>query len=570
MSPLSDFRNLKTKFSNKENTTSVIDLLIPSTVLRARYNINNPIIRKTYKVQGGLGYFSNYRNMFQNEVKYLKIVNGLPHFPKLIFIDNETCSIYMEYSGGTILNDIAPLDWKKQLIEIVETLKRLGISHNDFYYHNLMVFNGILTLIDFGWADVKPNYPFYNLTPEIIEQTDKIGDVFQYLLLIRTRDFYDKNLGYLTCNFKEELELSNYSGHRPSEIHTIIVWDTLDKDKALEYLNGNLPETMEIISNEVVTVDKSLENRIAIELYNNPVDNRVKNNELYLIVLRDNNPVYQLSKATACSQVLNTNMQKIKNELRVTLGGSSGAYFKAHSSYNLEESRLVLNLFDKSQLLQTRKNFGSLEDFFNCLNSHATLKYIVQRSHSELKSLDNYRNGSDIDLLVNDYYLFKSITGSETNNKIYMRENDNGFYIQNNVLIGGIKVAVDIRYIGDDYNNSKWQFDMLNTRVLTEINENLNVYIPRPEDEFYSLVFNLLVQKHNRNNSKHYSKLTELMKILELFSNPDETIEQYLNDQNRGWTELIKFFKRNNYLNINKPRDINVGFYIEPFSKINI
>ena len=38
-----------------------------------------------------------------------------------------------------------------------------------------------------------------------------------------------------------------------------------------------------------------------------------------------------------------------------------------------------------------------------------------------------------------------------------MRENDNGFYIQNNVLIGGIKVAIDIRYIGDDYNNNKWQ-----------------------------------------------------------------------------------------------------------------
>ena len=133
MSPLSDFRNLKTKFSYKENTTSVVDLIIPSTVLRAKYNIHNPIIKKAYKVQGGLGYFSNYRNMFQNEVKYLKIVSGLPHFPKLIFIDDETCSIYMEYSGGTILNDIAPLDWKKQLIEIVDTLKRLGISHNDFY-----------------------------------------------------------------------------------------------------------------------------------------------------------------------------------------------------------------------------------------------------------------------------------------------------------------------------------------------------------------------------------------------------------------------------------------------------
>jgi predicted Ser/Thr protein kinase len=570
MTQSNDFKNLKSVFRHTGNTTAVVDLLIPSTILRAKYNIHNPIVRKTYKEQGGIGYFSNYRNMFQNEVKYLKIVNGLPHFPKLIFVDAESCSIYMEYSGNTIFNDIIPVDWKKQLNVIISTLKKLGINHNDFYVHNLMVYNGILTLIDFGWADTKSNYPFYNLTPEIIEQSDKIGEIFQYLMLIRNRDFYDKNLGYLISNFKEELELSNYSGHRPSEIHTIIIWDTLDKDKALEYLNGNLPGTMEIISSEEITVDKSLENQIAIELYNNPADNRVRNGKVYLIVLRDNNPIYQLSKATACTQVLNTNMQKIKNELRTTLGGSSGAYFKAHSSYNLEESRLVLDLFEKSQLLQPRKNYDSLTEFFSCLNSHATLKYVVQRSHNDLESLNNYRDGSDIDILVNDYYLFKSITGAETNNKIYMRENDNGFYIQNNVLIAGIKVAVDIRYIGDDYNNSKWQFDMLNSRVLTEISSNLNVYISKPEDEFHSLVFNLLVQKHNRNNSKHYPRLTELAKSLELFNNPDETIEQYLNDQNRGWTELVKFFKRNNYLNINKPLDINVEFYTEPFSKINI
>ena len=45
---------------------------------------------------------------------------------------------------------------------------------------------------------------------------------------------------------------------------------------------------------------------------------------------------------------------------------------------------------------------------------------------------------------------------------------------------------------------------MLQTRVITEINENLKIYIPDPENEFYSLLFNVLVQKHNRNNSKHY------------------------------------------------------------------
>ena len=368
--------------------------------------------------------------MFYHEVKYLNMLSGLPHFPKLLFVDTESCSIFMEYAGTVVFKDVIPLDWKKQIKEIITSLKKLGIYHNDFIYQNLLIYNGVLTLIDFGWADTKPNYPFLNITTELIDQVDKIEEIFQYLSLIKNREFFDKNLDYRASSFKEELELSNSSRQRPSEIHTIIVWDTRDREKTLDFLKDNLSDTMEIISRETVSVDKELQNTIAINLYNNPADNRVKNNELYLIVLRDNNPIYQLSKATACTQVLNTNMQKIKNELRTILGGSSGAYFKAHSSYNLEESRLVLNTLGKSKMLLTRKTFESFTEFFNCLNSHPTLKYIVQRSHSDLKSIDNYRDGSDIDLLVNDYYLFKSITGAETNNKIYMRENDNGFFIQ--------------------------------------------------------------------------------------------------------------------------------------------
>ncbi len=123
MTQSTDFNNLKSVFRHTKNTTAVVDLLIKYNIAKFKYNIHNPIVRKTYKEQGGIGYFSNYRNMFQNEVKYLKIVNGIPHFPKLIFVDTESCSIYMEYSGTTIFNDIIPVDWKKQLNVIIATLK---------------------------------------------------------------------------------------------------------------------------------------------------------------------------------------------------------------------------------------------------------------------------------------------------------------------------------------------------------------------------------------------------------------------------------------------------------------
>ena len=566
MSKLYDFQNLKSTFK-EHYTTSQVELIIPSTILKAKYNIHNPLIRKTYKVQGGMGYYGNYVNIFNKEVEYLKILSGLPHFPKLVFIDYKNCAIYTEYAGVIIINDVVPIDWKKQLKEIIKTLNEKGIYQNDFYINNLLVYNGNLTLIDFGWADSKINYPFFNLTNELIEESSNIIEIFNYFSGSKNRDFYDKELEYKTASFKEELELSNINKLRPAELHTIIIWDIKDKPKADEYFQNKLPKTIKLVSGEVIEVDKDLQNQIAVELYNNLADNRVRGGTIYLALLEDSNAIYQKSKATACIQVLNINMQKIKNELRNLLGGSNGAYFKAHSSYNMEESKLVLDLFNKKELLPDRKIFKTLEDFFNTLNTHPTLKYIVQRSHKDIENMDNYRDGSDIDILVNDYYLFKAITDAESNNKIYMRENDNGFYIQNNVLIGDIKLAIDVRYIGDNYNNSKWQFDMLNTRILIDILA-AKVYIPNQEHEFYSLIFNLLVQKHGRNNSKHYSRLNELMDILKLKVHNEETIEQYLNDINRGWTELYNFLLKYNYTSIEKPKDINVGYYTEPFSKL--
>ena len=564
---LQDFRKQQTIFTNKTFTTCLIDLIIPSTILKAKYNIQRPMIRKKYKVQGGMGYFSNYKSMFSGEVKYLSMVSGIQHFPNIILVDEEECAIYMEYSGGLLENDIVPLDWKTQLKEIIKTLTENGIHHNDFVLDNLTVLDGIITLIDFTWADTKVNYPFYNLTNELIETAESIFDIFNYLTQTKDRDFYDRELNYNSSSFNEELELSNSS--RPNEIHTVIIWDIQDKSKADDYLQEKLPSSINVISSEIIQVNQDLQKQIALELYNNPADNRVRNNSVYFIVLEDTCPIYQLSKATACAQVLNTNMQKIKNGIREKLGGSRAAYFKAHSSYNIEESKLVLDIFDKrDSVLSPRKSFKSLRDFFDTLNSHPTLKYIVQRGQSDLNSIDNYRSNNDIDIVVNDYYLFKAITDAEANNKIYMRENDNGFYIQNNVLIEDIKVAIDVRYIGDNYNNGKWQFDMLDTRVLTDIS-GVNVYIPKQEYEFYSLIYHILVQKHGHNNSKHYLRLNELFESLKLKVNNEETIEQYLDDRNRGWTYLFKFLVRNNYTTIEKPKDINVGNYTEPLMQLN-
>jgi len=48
-----------------------------------------------------------------------------------------------------------PNDWKDQLVEIIRELDRAGVIHRDIKLDNLMVKDGVIKLIDFGWAKFK-------------------------------------------------------------------------------------------------------------------------------------------------------------------------------------------------------------------------------------------------------------------------------------------------------------------------------------------------------------------------------------------------------------------------------
>ena len=45
-----------------------------------------------------------------------------------------------------------PPDWAKQMSEILAVMFRVGVRHNDIKPHDILVQDGQLHLIDFGWA----------------------------------------------------------------------------------------------------------------------------------------------------------------------------------------------------------------------------------------------------------------------------------------------------------------------------------------------------------------------------------------------------------------------------------
>ncbi len=87
--------------------------------------------------------------LIENERRILSDFDSV-HFPKIL--NSSEGEIAVEDCGELLTIDNLPKDWKQQLVQIILLLKAEGIIHRDIKPDNLMVKDGIIKLIDFGWA----------------------------------------------------------------------------------------------------------------------------------------------------------------------------------------------------------------------------------------------------------------------------------------------------------------------------------------------------------------------------------------------------------------------------------
>lgn len=95
-------------------------------------------------------------NILQREIYWLTFLNkkGYSWVPKLISSNIAQKTITLDYRGERINKQNAPSDWLAQIETILTDLKQEGLYHNDIKDGDILVLNGKLTLVDYGWMSL--------------------------------------------------------------------------------------------------------------------------------------------------------------------------------------------------------------------------------------------------------------------------------------------------------------------------------------------------------------------------------------------------------------------------------
>jgi hypothetical protein len=166
------------KVCEKNNIDKKIIYVFPRIIVKKAYN-HNKINKDRQTIIDNLG---GINTLFMNEIKCLNLLLNVDHFPRILNVDYDNFSIYMDYCGKRM--DKVPIDWKKQMNKIILSLDKHKIYPNDLWINNILIKNNKIYVIDFSFAtfDIE-GFPFINISLFDLQKADTFIKLLDNALL---------------------------------------------------------------------------------------------------------------------------------------------------------------------------------------------------------------------------------------------------------------------------------------------------------------------------------------------------------------------------------------------------
>jgi len=271
-----------------------------------------------------------------------------------------------------------------------------------------------------------------------------------------------------------------------TELHLLIDWTCYFSD-----VENRIVSPLQIVK-KIPMAKLEQKTEIISKFYDVPVDDFRGSTDFNVYLIKDTNPVYDYRETSKGNHKVNVHLFDLKKSLRQITGG-----YKIHATDNIQETKdnlKVLGLFNENY---KEKKFDTLKDVFDELNRHPQLKWIITHN------FDNFVDGDDIDFLTDDYFYFMRLLDAKEKPKggKFNSISDGGKSVRNYINVGSKDIPIDIRHIGDNFYDKKFQEEMLNARI----KHPNGFYIPNKENHLYSLIYHAII--HKPNISPTYTKV---------------------------------------------------------------
>lgn len=183
--------------------------------------------------------------------------------------------------------------------------------------------------------------------------------------------------------------------------------------------------------------------------------------------------------------------------------------------------------------------YHTIVDIFDILNKN-DVSYLVLRNYENLLEPEFYVEGhGDIDLLCADSQEIVRLLDAQTDRKDqYPFKGDGIHYF---IFVGGERVSLDLRYVGDDYYCREWEKDLLNSRVMHN-----GFYVMDPSNYFYTLLYHSILQK-DRLSEEYLSRLLNMAGTLDVSIHKHSekgllaVLESYMQEKGYGYTYPVDY-----------------------------